>query len=291
MAGEYSVLIVEGDESLRTALRTIAVRTLPQAEVIESDSASDGMVRIKRQKFNLVITDINRSKAGGEGFLSSVRKLTEKEIPNNILVISGASEETLMQTVGRITYLSKPFSAEKLATFLKKAIAGEIVTTPEKQASGKIDVAFINPFIEGTLKVLAATCGTKAVRKEIYLRKSDQISGDISAIVAMNSATKQGSMAISFEKKVFLEVVSRMLGEEFKEITPEIQDAAAELCNQIFGYARKNLNEAGYNLQPAIPSIVIGDDHSIKHMVIGPCIAVKFSTDMGHFTVEAAFQA
>jgi chemotaxis protein CheX len=79
-----------------------------------------------------------------------------------------------------------------------------------------------------------------------------------------------------------------MLGEKITEITTENQDACAEICNQVFGMAKQVLNQSGYNIQPAIPSIVVGDNHRIRHVVDGICIAVEFSTEAGNFTVEAA---
>lgn len=47
------------------------------------------------------------------------------------------------------------------------------------------------------------------------------------------------------------------------------------------------LNEMGHELQPAMPSVVVGDNHRIKHLVDGKCIVVRFKTNDGFFSVEA----
>ena len=285
-------MIVEGDAEFRKALQTVTTGTLSTATVVVAANAPEGFIKVSRQKFDLVITDQGRDSAAGEDFIASLRRLKESQQPTYIMVASGAPDGTELQTVGRVTYLSKPFSTEKMVTFLRRAVKGEIVEEATgKAAAPKIDVGFINPFIQGTLSVLETMCGVKAERKEIYLRKNDHISGDISAVIAMNSPPHQGSMAISFEKNAFLEVVNKLMGEDNKEITAENQDTAAELCNQIFGFARTALNEKGYKIQSAIPSVITGKNHTIKHMVNGPCIAVKFAITSGHFTIEAAIQS
>lgn len=78
-----------------------------------------------------------------------------------------------------------------------------------------------------------------------------------------------------------------MLGERYEEINDENRDAVAEICNQIFGYAKNILNINGHSIKKAIPSIISGDNHVIKHLIPGPCLAVTFNTLYGHFTIEA----
>jgi hypothetical protein len=48
--------------------------------------------------------------------------------------------------------------------------------------------------------------------------------------------------------------MGKMLGEEFKAITQDLQTGAAELLNIIFGSAKVVLNEQGYAIQKAIPT-------------------------------------
>jgi CheY-specific phosphatase CheX len=47
------------------------------------------------------------------------------------------------------------------------------------------------------------------------------------------------------------------------------------------------LNERGCDIQPAIPSVIFGENHRIKHLIEGPCLAVQFRTSAGCFVVEA----
>ncbi len=151
----------------------------------------------------------------------------------------------------------------------------------------RFDLTAINVFIVSTVEVLKTMAQIEAKKGTPFIREKDQISGDISAVISIVSENRSGSMAISFSSACYLDIISKMLGEECKEINSENADAAAELCNQIFGMTKKKLNEIGYKIQPAIPSVICGPNHTIKHMKVGPCVAVKFHTAKGDFTIEA----
>lgn len=105
-------------------------------------------------------------------------------------------------------------------------------------------------------------------------------------MIGLVSDVFSGSVVISFPQATFLNVMSRMLGEEFTEITKEIEDGAGEITNIIFGQAKITLNERGYGIKTALPSVVTGQDHSILQMSTGPRVVVPFETDVGPFFVE-----
>lgn len=112
------------------------------------------------------------------------------------------------------------------------------------------------------------------------------MTGDISGVIGIVSDAFQGSVVISFPEDTFLGVISRMLGEEYHKIDQEIIDGAGELTNMIFGQAKIVLNEKGYGIKTAIPSVVSGKDHSLAALTKGPVIVVPFTTEFGKFFVE-----
>ncbi len=150
-----------------------------------------------------------------------------------------------------------------------------------------IDVNFINPFLEATLKTLDTQASTKAHAGQVYLKqKSDKYSGDISGVIGLVSDAFTGSVVISFPAKTFLAVLSRMIGEECTEINDMTRDGAGELTNIIFGQAKIVLNKAGYGINTALPSVIAGHDHSVVPMTNGPRMVIPFETDVGPFVVE-----
>ncbi len=75
-----------------------------------------------------------------------------------------------------------------------------------------------------------------------------------------------------------------------KELNEEIKDAAGEISNMISGQARQRLEELGISLQAAIPTVIMGKNHTITHINKHPIIAIPFDTDNGEFTIEVCFE-
>lgn len=150
-----------------------------------------------------------------------------------------------------------------------------------------LDTDFINPFLNATIRVLHVQAKTKITPGKIYLKQEKgHFSGDISGVIGIVSESFNGSVVISFPEKTFLNVISRMLGEEYKEISKEISDGAGELTNMIFGQAKIILNEKGYGIKTALPSVITGKNHSVESLTSGPIVIVPFESDAGPFFVE-----
>lgn len=152
-----------------------------------------------------------------------------------------------------------------------------------------MDVRLINPFIDATLHVLETMASTKVQPGKPYLKKNQVARGDVSGVIGLTGEAK-GTISVSFTEKCILAIVSNMFGEEMKELNEEVKDAAGELSNMISGQARKKLDELGRKLHGAIPTVIMGKDHSISHMTTSPIIAIPFSTDNGDFTIEVCIE-
>ncbi len=152
-----------------------------------------------------------------------------------------------------------------------------------------MDVKLINPFIEGTLNVLSTMASTEAEAGKPYLKKDQVARGDISGIIGLTGETK-GTISVSFTEKSILSIVSKMFGEEMTELNDEIKDAVGEITNMISGQARQKLEELGKTLKAAIPTVVMGKDHTISHMTEHQIVAVPFSTANGEFTIEVCLE-
>lgn len=148
-----------------------------------------------------------------------------------------------------------------------------------------MDVRFINPFLEGTLDVLTTMAFISPRAGKPYLKKDHVSRGDVSGIIGIAGDVK-GSLALSFSEGCIFKIVSNMLGEEHTAIDDGIRDAVGELTNMISGAARKKIEGLGFKLFAAIPTIVSGKDHTIMHVLPGPCLVIPFETDHGPFVVD-----
>lgn len=154
-------------------------------------------------------------------------------------------------------------------------------------AKRSLDVNFVNPFLAATVEVLKTQAKTTSVPGKVYVKKPGETnSGDISGVIGLVSQAFSGSVVISFPEFTFLEIVERLFGEKHTTITKEIEDAAAELTNIIFGVAKVSLNEKGYGIQTALPSVICGKGHSVKSAVQGLVVVVPFDSDAGPFFIE-----
>ncbi|MCX5846386.1 MAG: chemotaxis protein CheX [Deltaproteobacteria bacterium] len=148
-----------------------------------------------------------------------------------------------------------------------------------------MDIKFINPFLAGTVNVLKTMAFVDPKPGKPYLKKDNLAVGDISGIIGLTGAAK-GSMAVSFSEKCILKIVSNMLGEELKAIDKDIEDAVGEITNMISGNARKFLEAEGYTITAAIPTVVSGRNHKIKHVLGGASIIIPFEIDGEPFVVD-----
>lgn len=150
-----------------------------------------------------------------------------------------------------------------------------------------LDTDFINPFLAATINTLKVQAQIKTEAGQVYVKKPQEfIQGDISGVIGIVSDSFNGSVVITFPEKVFLKIISNMLGEEYTKIDNDIIDGAGELTNMIFGQAKVTLNEKGYGIKTAIPSVVTGKDHTLSGLTKGPIVIVPFTTEFGPFFVE-----
>lgn len=275
-------LICDPDANVRSVVKDVLLSFFSTAKVLESTDGADAADKAARQKFDLVVTETKLPKLSGLKLIESINALKGSVRSLDILVLSEEfTEKQFKELIPNVDFIQKPCGSQTLNDAIK------LIFERQKKASSP-NVELINPFIEGTALVLKTMATTEIKREKIFVRTGDQISGDISAVIAMNCSRFTGSFAIAFKKSTFLFFVNRMLGEQYKEVTAEICDAAGEICNQVFGHAKRILNEKGFDITPALPSVVVGDNHKIKHFSSGPVIAVQFSSEGGTFTIEAS---
>jgi chemotaxis protein CheX len=282
-----NILVVDDDKITRDLVSRTLINNFK--EKIKIFLASDGLEAIRmieNQKFDCVVTDINMPKCDGNSLIRMAKVLPTEVKPVHILVLSGFTTLEVIKSQN-IAYMKKPFQEEELLKYFRNNVMGM-----GEKPSFKMDVSFINPFIDSTIEVIEVMANTKVTKEAVFLREKDVASGDISSLVSMNCSKFVGSFAISFEKGCFLEIASNMLFDDFNEINSENQDAASEICNQVFGKTKAKMNDQlNLDIAKAIPALIIGDRHTIKHQVDGACLAVKFATGKGTFTIEIVLRA
>ena len=130
---------------------------------------------------------------------------------------------------------------------------------------------------------------TEAHHKAPKLKHDNIARGDVTGIIGMVGNKVVGSMSITFSETAILEITSRMLGEECKNIDETVTDMVGEVTNMVTGGAKKILADIGHDFDMATPTVVSGMDHEICHKAQGKVIHIPFESDVGPFYVEVSF--
>ena len=67
-------------------------------------------------------------------------------------------------------------------------------------------------------------------------------------------------------------------------------ETISELLNIIFEHAKRVLNDQGYGLEKAIPTVVRGDGIKTRHLSSNPTIVFQFATEHGELHVEVSIE-
>lgn len=109
------ILIVDDSSAMRAYVRA-ALEDSGTVEIAEASSGFDALRLLPREKFDLVIVDINMPNINGLELISFMRKSeTHKSTP--LLIISTEASERDKErafSLGANAYLAKPFSSERL---------------------------------------------------------------------------------------------------------------------------------------------------------------------------------
>jgi len=152
-----------------------------------------------------------------------------------------------------------------------------------------MNAEFINPFIAALLNIMRTMAQTELVPGKPKKKSDNQARGDVSGMIGMVSDNMQGSMSISFEKGLVLEIMHKMLGEKPEGIDSDVQDMVGEITNMICGGAKNELGQKGYDFGMATPVVVSGTNHTIKHQVDGKKMEMPFSHEAGMLYLEMCF--
>lgn len=149
-------------------------------------------------------------------------------------------------------------------------------------------VEFINPFLTAAKNVIETMCMTEIVPEKPYVKQGTATFGIVTGIIGMAGKNITGNMCISFEEPCIVGIVNSMLGESYTKLCPEITDAVGELTNMISSGAKKDLAEAGLNIDMATPLMIEGVGKELKQLTSGNVIVIPFKTKAGKFVIETS---
>ncbi len=283
------------DEPGLMDLMSITLKPLVKTLVVSKDN-TDVMKKIENQVFDCVVfrTKAKTLDDGAGPYVWSQSKDKYKGMPWVVLGQDIESETHLVKN-RNLKFLKDP----KDGVGLLKLLEGLFFTpsadpTKNPGSSSPLDVNFINPIVAAVSKVLEQMGKIKIARGTPFVKNGKttmKATGDIAGIIGMNSKRFTGSMAIVFEERLICKIYSGMMGSSVAKLNDDVKDSVGELTNIIFGNAKRDLNELGHTLEPAIPSIVSGKGIEVSHPVDGVCIVIPFESPDGKVLLETVMRA
>ncbi|MEA3359341.1 MAG: chemotaxis response regulator CheY [Thermodesulfobacteriota bacterium] len=119
------VLIVDDFATMRRIVKNI-LRQLGFTDISEADDGKTALQALKKEKFDLILSDWNMPEMPGIELLKAVRSDDElKDIPF-LMVTAEADKGNIVEAVklGVSNYVVKPFTAETISEKLEKIFGG-----------------------------------------------------------------------------------------------------------------------------------------------------------------------
>lgn len=151
-----------------------------------------------------------------------------------------------------------------------------------------MDVKFLNPFIEAAFEVMKAELGVTAVRGNLSLQKTAMTTNDITVLIHLVGQV-YGVVTYGMATQTGLNMVSKIMGQEFDDLDSLAQSGVAELGNVISGRATIKFSQAGYDSNISPPTLISGKNVKISTLDFSR-VVVPLITDLGELEVHLALR-
>ena len=121
----YRVLLVDDSPAMRTFIRRVmAMSGFDLAECIEAGDGAEALEKLRSEKVDVILTDINMPRMDGEELMRRLGQDKElREIPA-VVVSTDSTRPRILRMIGLGAqgYIAKPFSPESLREALEKVL-------------------------------------------------------------------------------------------------------------------------------------------------------------------------
>ncbi len=112
------ILIVEDSSTMRLFIKMF-LRSLQEVSITEAIDGADGLEKIDRESFDLVITDINMPRLDGLQLIEKIRNRKGLKVPIIILTTKGEKEDVERGiSLGANNYVTKPIVGPTLTNLV-----------------------------------------------------------------------------------------------------------------------------------------------------------------------------
>ncbi len=118
---DIRILVVDDMSTMRRIIRTI-LNQLGYSNIEEAENGKQALAKLKKEKFDFVITDWNMPEMDGLALVEAIRNDEELKHLPVLMVTAEAKKENVMKALkaGVNNYIVKPFTPEVLKEKMEK---------------------------------------------------------------------------------------------------------------------------------------------------------------------------
>ena len=122
----YNVLVVEDSPPMRRMI-VFALRTVRGLTVVEADDGVDALRKLAKERFDIIITDINMPILDGLKLIKRLRAdAAYKNVPVVVITTEGAAEDRHRALqLGANAYITKPIQPAVVTKTIRKVLGLE----------------------------------------------------------------------------------------------------------------------------------------------------------------------
>ncbi len=150
-----------------------------------------------------------------------------------------------------------------------------------------MDSRLIQPFVDETIKIFGLMLGAAVKKIGEEMKDSAGSVHHLSGTVGL-SGSATGGVVLSMSREAARKIVTRMLGEQVDEMSPEVRDGVGELVNIITARAKRELARQGLaGLRCALPNVVVGEGRRVWLARELPFVSITLVTEeFGPFCLD-----
>jgi chemotaxis protein CheX len=257
--------------------------------IIQATDGIQAFQKTRNQTFDVILTNWILPKISGRELIDSIRDTNGNENTPIIIQTEDVDEvKSKCRGLKGILILKKPVDFKVLT----KSIIDLSKFDPNKKKF-RLDVDFVNPFIDMSVHTLNTLCNVDSIKplKPYLMNPEEQLEIDISGTIKITSPYFSGVIGVSFSNDIYKKILEQMIEEKIEEINADNQDGAAEIINIIYGNTKALLNNKGFEMKRAIPSVIRGNKHKITPDSKTPILLVPFDSNAGRFFIQICVKA